>query len=325
MCYYFLELCLATGVSLDYRFRLISILLTITTIVMVVLYYMNERSYHNSFEQRYGSMSSKALKSAAPTPTPSPSPATGGALAPPVPTQSAPQIDRAKSDELRGKWQEMKQMLQSSARKCESALARILPDNSLIDVDDPFYDNPDAVVAKYVDILQEGLLIDQAMEATSIFNESVLNVTEMNFLELKQMEEAFDICRSQRALVFIETVFEAFTKKMWAPVKRGPLMQQTLGYLQYRLELYPSTAQNITFSLNLLLGLSVQGLLPKELQADLDDLYEKVIESQELSRELPKMDRTPSVKRELYRENYANNRYIAGELLELVKRMGSAY
>lgn len=223
------------------------------------------------------------------------------------------------------KWDEVVELLAASAKKCDLALERVLPDNSLIDVQDPFYDNPDAVIAKLDDVLQEVMVIDKALHATELFNEAVLNVEAVPYEKLLEMEGAFDICRSQRALIFIETVFEAFSKKMWAPLKRGPLIKLTLGYLQYRLELYPATAQNITFSLNLLLGLSVQGLLSKELQVDFDDLYDKVIESQDLSRELPKMDRSAAVKRELYRDNYANNKYIAGELLEIIKRLGQRY
>ncbi len=309
---------------MNHKFRFFSLGLCIVLIVMGVLYYMNERSYRESFHQKFGSQSALSMKAPIATPTesaatqiPTPSPSPG--------LVEMSEIAREKRAVIDQKWQEALKMLALSAKKCDAALIQVLPDNSLIDVQDPFYDNPDAVIAKYSDVLQEVMTIENALHATELFNEAVLNVESIPLEKLIEMEGAFDICRSQRALIFVETVFEAFSKKMWASLKHRALMGQTLGYLQYRLEFYPATAQNITFALNLLLGLSVQGLLPKELQTELDDLYDKVIESQDLSRELPKMDRSQAVKRELYRENYANNRYISGELLELIKRLGQRY
>lgn len=304
------------------KFKYISLGLAIICIVMVVMSYLNNRSYRDSFERKFGSGSSGAIKISQGTDvvlqdTPAP-------LKSPIREQKK-EISKAKSGELAKSWKRESEALVAAGKRCEAALQNILPDNSLIDVNDPFYDNPDAVIAKYSELLQEAVTIDLVAGPASVFDEIVMSDDSVKLNRLLEMEASFDICRSQRALVFVETVFEAFSQKMWAPLKRGDLMRLTLGYLQNRIQQYPPSAQNITFSLNLLLGLSVQGLLPKEIQTEIDDLYDKVIESQDLDRELPKMDKSEPVKRELFRDNYANNKYISGEIFELLKRLGQRY
>jgi len=303
------------------KFAFISILSLVALIVIGVLFYMNERSYHESFNQKFGSQVPKqelGVKDAATEKKTTPSLFD---LAHSPPNLTPESAEKSAPQNFKENWKQVDQSLSRIARHCDAAERELLPDNSLIDINDPFFDNPDAVMAKYINVLHEALFAEGSMSAAMIWEEALRGDGPMNFKDIMKLGSKFEICRGQRSMVFIDSVFEAFSKKMWAPLMKAEFLRQTLDYLELRLQAVPPSAQNLAFSLNLLLGMSSGGLVPNEVSAELEDLYEKVIEAEDQGRELPKMDRRESVKVEMLRESWRNNKYLAGEIVELLRRI----
>lgn len=298
----------------------IALLGVIAVIATAVLYYMKNRDYQGSFEERFRAKE-KTLALAkneliAPTPNSQSTPEAKG-QDPIMALADAPERMRIFSQ----KWREVRQELAVSEAKCKSEEKKALPDNTLIDVNDPFYNVPDRVLAKYQHVLSESLFAAGAGHAANLWEEALMSDVPLRYEDYARHLAELNICKGQRSLVFVDTVLESLEKKMWPAPEKKELVKMSLGHLEILLSANPATTQNLAFALNILINLSGQNLIARDNFTDLEELYEKVIEAEDQGRELSRMDRTEVVKRELLRDQWRNNKYLASEISELLKRI----
>lgn len=300
---------------------LIATLTVICLVIVGVLYYMQGRSYQGSFEEKFRDRQAKAQALRAQTdssPMGQAPSSTQSITANPIDQLASPP---EKLHNFTEKWKESRQILLEAKMKCQAAEERALPDNTLIDVSDPFYEVPDRVLAKYVEVLEEALFAEGAFHASTLWEEALNSDVPMRYDDYLAYMEEFNICKGQRSLVFIDTVLESVGKGMWTAEKKKDLLRMTLGHLEVLLESNPATTQNLALTLNILINLSAQKLVGRESFSDLEDLHEKVLEAEDLGREMRRMDRTDVVKREFLRDHWRNNKYLASEITELLKRL----
>ncbi len=222
-------------------------------------------------------------------------------------------------------WGRAHRELLKRAQACQLLQKSLIADGVPSELTDPFYDEPERVILRYLEVSSGLLRFRNIQNSVDQFEQILSEDNSLTPEQILNMERDFERCSSSEVADLVTMTFEVLEKQDVDPEVRTMAFEATIFVARYRLENHPATGRQLSTTIHLMLGLLRAGYFSPEQSSLFARLNRKAITPLEFMQRFPKMVARDEVKRDLYRRQYADNKVLAAELLEFLSRFELSY
>lgn len=227
-------------------------------------------------------------------------------------------------EELNKEWSEIKQDIDRRKEKCEEAAEKLFSNNNLIDVNDEFYKKPNRVLEKLHDTFSKTLRRQAAVEGYGVINEMITK--DLNF-DPKAVFDSLgelDICRPNKSMNYLETVFEAVRKNKYSSKVKQEIFYITQSMLESTVR-DQYDAPNLMAMIGFVKMMAENEVLPKEVLPEVQRYYRKLIEQEKTFRREFQENANVEQNRIALKEDFLRKKDIGLELKEYLRELKSKH
>jgi len=170
---------------------------------------------------------------------------------------------------------ELIKQLDKRNKECEAIIGRTLPNEEIIDPENPIFKNPELLTEKITGVFDQILHRDIAISSLKTFESYYQEKTEVESDLFFNSLRSTLICRGADIGLFLESAYEAMDEDRWTKNDIEVFNSKVLGLLASSLE-YDTLPDNLLFSLNILRLVGKSGKLGDDYYSELDDVYGRI-------------------------------------------------
>ncbi|EQC51736.1 hypothetical protein [Bacteriovorax sp. DB6_IX] len=165
--------------------------------------------------------------------------------------------------------------LDNRNKECEKFLAQNLPNEQIIDPENPIFLNADQVIGKLDFIFNDILYRDISMTAIKAFGDFYQEQREVDSDLFFNSLRSTLICRGADISLFLESAYEAMKQGQWSPEEVTRFNRTLLNLVSSSLD-HDNLPDNLLFSLNVLRLVGTSSGFNEDFYGELDDVYGRI-------------------------------------------------